>query len=341
MSPPRLSAVDASFLYLEQPRTPMHVGAVGVFRAPAGGFDYERLVEVIERRLVAAPRYRQKVRHVPGELARPVWVDDADFDVAFHVRRSALPRPGTSAQLTELVARLMSRPLDPDRPLWEMYLVEGLADGRFAVITKTHQAMVDGTTTIDIGQVLLDPTPEPAALPDEIWMPRPGPSDAQLVARAVADAVARPADLIDTVRHATGDVAAGAAWLLRGVGTLVGTVAAGGRLAPGSPLNAAVSTQRRFAVARGDLDAYRAVRAMHGCTVNDVVLTVVAGALRTWLLSRGEPVTATSRVRALVPLWVRPSTGTGGDERVVATVVDLPVGEPSPVLRLQHVAHAM
>jgi diacylglycerol O-acyltransferase / wax synthase len=341
MPPPRLSAVDASFLYMERPRTPMHVGAVGIFATPAGGFDYDRLVDTVERRLVAVPRYRQKVRRVPADLARPVWVDDGDFDIAFHVRRSALPRPGTETQLTDLVARLMSRLLDPDRPLWEMYLVEGLADGRFAVITKTHQAMVDGTTTIDIGQVLLDPTPEPAVLPDEIWMPRPGPSDAQLVAQAVADAVARPAELIDTVRHATGDVAAGAAWLLRGVGTLVGTVAAGGRLAPGSPLNAAVSTQRRFAVARGDLDAYRAVRAMHGCTVNDVVLTVVAGALRTWLLSRGEPVTATSRVRALVPLWVRPSIGTGGDERVIATVVDLPVGEPSPVLRLQHVAHAM
>ena len=135
MPPPRLSAVDASFLYLEQPRTPMHVGSVGIFRAPASGFDYERLVATVERRLVAVPRYRQKVRHVPGELARPVWVDDADFDVAFHVRRSALPRPGTPAQLTELVARLMSRPLDPDRPLWEVYLVEGLADGRFAIIT--------------------------------------------------------------------------------------------------------------------------------------------------------------------------------------------------------------
>src|SRR3954453_22511181 len=209
MSPPRLSAVDASFLYLEQARTPMHVGAVGIFRAPEGGFDYERLVEMVERRLVAVPRYRQKVRHVPGELARPVWVDDAGFDVAFHVRRSALPRPGTSAQLTELVARLMSRPLDPDRPLWEMYVVEGLADGRFAVITKTHQAMVDGVTTIDIGQVLLDDTPDPVEPPDRLWMPRPEPADAQLVAEAVAEAVARPAEIAETVRHAAGDVVTG------------------------------------------------------------------------------------------------------------------------------------
>src|SRR4051794_27058303 len=173
MPPPRLSAVDASFLYMEQPRTPMHVGAVGIFASPPDGVDYDRVVETVERRLAAVPRYRQKVRHVPGELARPVWVDDGDFDVAFHVRRSALPRPGTQAQLTELVARLMSRPLDPDRPLWEVYLVEGLSDDRFAVITKTHQAMVDGVSTVDIGQVLLDSTPEPREAPDELWMPRP------------------------------------------------------------------------------------------------------------------------------------------------------------------------
>ncbi|MDT7580062.1 MAG: diacylglycerol O-acyltransferase / wax synthase, partial [Pseudonocardiales bacterium] len=341
MPPPRLSAVDASFLYLERPRTPMHVGAVAVFATPAGGVDYERLVETVERRLATVPRYRQRVRRVPGDLARPVWVDDGDFDIAFHVRRSALPHPGTSAQLTELVARLMSRPLDPDRPLWEMYVVEGLADDRFAVITKTHQAMVDGVTTIDIGQVLLDTTPDPAQPPEELWMPRPEPTDAQLVAQAVADTVARPAELVDTVRHATGDLTAVAARLARGAGALLGTVAAGGRLAPGSPLNVAASTQRRFAVARGDLDAYRAVRDAHDCTVNDVVLAVVAGALRTWLLSRGEPVTAGSRVRALVPLWVRAGLGTGTEGAVSAGVVDLPVGEPSARLRLQHVAHAM
>jgi diacylglycerol O-acyltransferase / wax synthase len=341
MPPPRLSAVDASFLYLEQPRTPMHVGAVGIFATPEGGVDYDRLVETVERRLVTVPRYRQKVRHVPGNLARPVWVDDGDFDIAFHVRRSALPRPGSEAQLAELVARLMSRPLDGDRPLWEMYVVEGLTGGRFAVITKTHQAMVDGIGTVDIGQVLLDPTPEPAEPPDELWMPRPEPSDAQLVADAVAEAVARPGEVVDTVRHAAQDVVTGATRLVRAAGALVGTVVAGGRLAPGSPLGVAVSTQRRFAVARGELDAYRAVRTAHGCTVNDVVLAVVAGALRAWLLSRGEPVTATRRVRALVPLWVRPGHGAEPDGRVVSTLVDLPVGEPSPTLRLQHVAHAM
>jgi diacylglycerol O-acyltransferase / wax synthase len=346
MPPPRLSAVDASFLYLERPRTPMHVGAVGIFQVPAGGFDYERLVETVERRLVQVPRYRQRVRHVPGNLARPVWVDDGDFDVAFHVRRSALPRPGTEAQLTELVARLLARPLDPDRPLWEVYLVEGLSDGRFAVITKTHQAMVDGVTTVDIGQVLLDPTPEPPEAPEQLWMPRTEPTDAALVADAVAEAVARPGEVVDTLRFAANDAAAAVVGVARGVGALVGTVARGGRLAPGSPLNVEVSGRRRFAVARGSLERYREVRTAHGCTVNDVVLAVVTGALRTWLLSRGEPVTSGSRVRAMVPLWTRPAPHQGdvpsaAGERVHSTLVDLPVGEPSPVLRLQHIAYAM
>ena len=340
MPPPRLSAVDASFLYLEQPRTPMHVGSVAIFRAPQGGVDYDHLVQVVERRLVQAPRYRQRVRHVPGNLARPVWVDDVDFDVAFHVRRSALPRPGTEAQLTELVGRLMSRPLDHDRPLWELYLVEGLSGGRFAVITKTHQAMVDGVNTIDIGQVLLDATPHPVDGPDRLWMPRPEPSDVQLVADAVAEAVARPGEVVETLRHAANDAVAQVSRVVRGIGELVGAVLPGGRLAPGSPLNVDVTTQRRFAVARSPLESYRAVRAVHGCTVNDVVLAVVAGALRSWLLSRGEPVTAGSRVRALVPLWTRPDSGPP-DGRVRSTLVDLPVGEPSPTLRLQHIAHAM
>lgn len=350
MSPPRLSAVDASFLYLEQPRTPMHVGAVAILDAPPGGVDHARLVDTVERRLQAVPRYRQKVRRVPGNLARPVWVDDTDFDIAFHVRRSALPRPGSTAQLADLVARLMSRPLDADRPLWECYVVEGLApeeatDGhrgeRFAVITKTHQAMVDGVGAVDLGQVLLDPSPDPVEPPERPWMPRPEPSDVRLVTDALAEAAARPGEVLDTVRHAARDVAAGATRLARAAGALAGTVAAGGRLAPGSPWGAAVSTQRRFALARGELDAYRAVRSAHGCTVNDVVLAVVTGALRAWLLSRGEPLTAGRRVRALVPLWVRPDAGPSGSGRVATTVVDLPVGEPNPTVRLQHVAHTV
>ena len=175
------------------------------------GFDYDRLVALIEQRIALVPRYRQKVRHVPANLARPVWVDDPEFDVAYHVRRSALPSPGSDVQLTELVARLMSRPLDHTRPLWEMYLVEGLAGERTAVLTKTHQAMVDGISAVDIGQVILDvatPAGRSAALPEELWMPRPEPTNAQLVLGAVAEAVARPGEVVENVRVAAGDAVA-------------------------------------------------------------------------------------------------------------------------------------
>jgi WS/DGAT/MGAT family acyltransferase len=347
--PPRLSALDASFLYLEQPTTPMHVGAVSLFRRPrGGGFDYDRLVELVEQRIALVPRYRQKVRYIPGNLARPVWIDDPDFDVAYHVRRSALPKPGSDEQLTELVARLMSRPLDHTRPLWEMYLVEGLARGRTAVLTKTHQAMVDGISAIDIGQVILDVSPEPRIVPEELWMPRPEPSAAELLLGAVAEAVSRPGEIVDNARVAAGDAMATVGKVAGAVGKLFSIAWTAGRGAPGSPLNVDISTQRRFAIARTQLEAYRRIRAAHGCTVNDVVLTVVSGALRNWLLSRGEPVTPSSTVRAMVPLSVRgeadvPSSATDGSlgNRVSSFLVDLPVGEPSPVVRLHHVSHAM
>ncbi|MGH8919051.1 MAG: wax ester/triacylglycerol synthase family O-acyltransferase, partial [Actinomycetes bacterium] len=346
--PPRLSALDASFLYLEQPTTPMHVGAVSLFRRPEAGFDYDRLVELIEQRIAMVPRYRQKVRHVPGNLARPVWVDDTDFDVAYHVRRSALPKPGSDDQLTELVARLMSRPLDHTRPLWEMYLVEGLEGGRTAVLTKTHQAMVDGISAIDIGQVILDVSAEPRKITEQLWMPRPEPSDSQLVLEAIVEVVARPGVVVDNVRAAAGDAMATFGKVTGAASQLFSMARTASRRAPGTPLNVEISTQRRFAVARTQLDDYRKIRAAHGCTVNDVVLSVVSGALRSWLLSRGEPVTSGASVRAMVPLSVRgeadvPSSATAGSlgNRVSSFIVDLPVGEPSPVVRLHHVTHAM
>ena len=346
--PPRLSALDASFLYLEQATTPMHVGGVAIFRRPENGLDYDRLVELVEQRISLVPRYRQKVRHVPGNLARPVWIDDTEFDVAYHVRRSALPRPGSDAQLTELVARLMSRPLDHTRPLWEMYLVEGLVKGRIAVVTKTHQAMVDGISAIDISQVILDVSPDPRPATEEVWMPRPEPSDGQLIAEAIGDAVARPSEIADNVRAATGDALATVDKVVGMAGKFLTMARTATRPTPRSPLNVDISTQRRFAMARTELESYRRIRAAHGCSVNDVVLSVVSGALRNWLLSRGEPVTSSASVRAMVPLSVRgeadvPSSAASGSlgNRVSSYLVDLPVGEPSPVVRLHHVTHAM
>jgi diacylglycerol O-acyltransferase len=186
----RLSRLDASFLYLEEPGTPMHVGGLLVLDTPPGGVD--ALAALVEARLPLVPRYRQRVVEVPGQLANPVWVDDPEFNIDYHVRRSGLPRPGTEAQLLDLVSRLTSRPLDRKRPLWEVYLVEGLADGRVAVITKTHPALVDGLSAIDIGQVLLDVAPDAPALEPAPWKPRRPPGGAELVLQALDEYRRRP-----------------------------------------------------------------------------------------------------------------------------------------------------
>ncbi|MBP2474558.1 WS/DGAT/MGAT family acyltransferase [Crossiella equi] len=341
--PDRLSALDASFLYLEDSTTPMHVGGVAVFRRPRSGFDYDRLVGLIEQRLGLVPRYRQRVTQVPGRLARPVWTDDPDFDITYHVRRSALPKPGSEAQLHELVARLMSRPLDHTRPLWEVYLVEGLAKNRAAVITKTHQAMVDGAGAIDLTQVILDVSPSPRPAGEDLWMPQPEPSTAQLVLDAMAEIVQRPGVLVENARSAALDAAATVRKVTDAVGGLASALGTAYRPAPGSPLNARIGTQRRYAVSRTQLEDYRAVRRRHGGTVNDVILTVLSGALRNWLLSRGEAVTSSTTVRAMVPVSVREADGgeAAPGNKVSSYLLDLPVGEPSPVVRLHHVSHAM
>lgn len=338
----RLSALDVSFLYMEEPTTPMHVGGLAVFQPPSEGFDYDRLVQLIEERIGLVPRYRQKIRWVPGHLANPVWVDDADFDVTFHVRRSALPRPGSDAQLRELVSRLMSRRLDRSRPLWEMYLVEGLEGGRIALISKTHHAMVDGVSAVDIGQVILDLTPTPRDVPDDLWMPAPPPGMVGLVADAVTELVRRPTAVVDTVRMGVLDVRSTAGRLVGAVGGLAAAARIAVRPAPATPMNVPIGEQRRFGVGRTDLDDHKRVRKAHGGTVNDVVLATVAGALRAWLLSRGEAVGASSTMRALVPVSVRNESGRGeAGNRVSSYLVDLPVGEPDPVVRLSQVSFAM
>ena len=338
----RLSPLDVSFLYLETPTTPMHVGGVAVFQPPTQGFDYERLVALIGERIALVPRYRQKVRTVPAHLANPVWVDDANFDLTFHVRRSALPRPGGDAQLRELVGRLMGRPLDRTRPLWEIYLVEGLAEGRVGIVTKTHHAMVDGVAAVDIGTVILDVEPEPREIPADDWRPEPAPGALRLVAGAVTDLVRRPTEALDVARAAVLDARATAERAVGLAGGLLASARTVVRPAPSSPLNATIGEQRRFAMARTSLDDYKAVRKHHGGTVNDVVLAAVAGALRRWLLTRGEPIGPASTVRAMVPVSVRAEGQRGqAGNRVSSYFVDLPVGEASPVLRLHQVSFAM
>jgi diacylglycerol O-acyltransferase len=320
----------------------MHVGGLAIFAMPKAGFDYDTLASLIEKRISLVPRYRQKIKWVPGHLASPVWVDDAEFDLSYHVRRSALPRPGSDDQLRELVARVQSRPLDRNRPLWEMYLVEGLASNRFAIITKTHHAMVDGISAIDISQVILDSTPVPREIPDDLWMPRPEPGAASLVVDAVSELVKRPTAVVDTMRIGLADMRNVTASVAGAVTGLLAAARIAARPAPVSPLNAPIGSQRRFAIARTDLDDYKKVRKQVDSTVNDVVLATVAGAIRGWLLSRGESVTPASVVRAMVPVSVRGDSESGQlGNRVSSYLVDLPVGEPNPVVRLSQVSYAM
>ncbi|OFB38159.1 diacylglycerol O-acyltransferase [Mycolicibacterium sp. (ex Dasyatis americana)] len=343
----RLSASDAAFYHLENTATPMYVGSLSILRKPRAGLSYESLLETVERRLPQIPRYRQKVREVTLGLARPVWVDDRDFDITYHIRRSALPSPGSDAQLHDLIARLGSRPLDRTRPLWEMYLVEGLAKNRIAIYTKTHQALVNGMTALEIGHVIADRTQKPPEFGEDIWIPAREPSDRQLVLGAIGEWIARPTSQLAALRDTVTEVATNASELAavgRRVADVARTVARG--TAPSSPLNTRVSRNRRFSVDQHRLEDYRLVRARYNCDINDVVLAVVAGALRNWLLSRGEPVTPTTTVRAMAPMSVYPdaeldSSGPGqAISEVSPFLVDLPVGEGNPVVRLSQIAHA-
>ncbi|QRY54339.1 WS/DGAT/MGAT family O-acyltransferase [Mycolicibacterium septicum] len=343
----RLSASDAAFYHLENTATPMYVGSLSILRKPRSGLSYESLLETVERRLPQIPRYRQKVREVTLGLARPVWVDDRDFDITYHIRRSALPSPGSDAQLHDLIARLGSRPLDRTRPLWEMYLVEGLTKNRLAIYTKTHQALVNGMTALEIGHVIVDRAQKPPEFGEDIWIPAREPSDRQLMLGAIGEWITRPTSQLTALRDTVTEVATSASELAavgRRVADVARTVARG--TAPNSPLNTTVSRNRRFSVDQHRLEDYRLVRARYNCDINDVVLAVVAGALRNWLLSRGEPVTPTTTVRAMAPMSVYPdaeldSSGPGqAISEVSPFLVDLPVGEGNPVVRLSQIAHA-
>jgi WS/DGAT/MGAT family acyltransferase len=338
----RLSSLDVAFLYMEENTTPMHVGGVAIFDPPTGGFDYGRLVELVSERIAQVPRYRQKIRRVPGSLAAPVWVDDSAFDLGFHIRRSALPKPGTDGQLRELVGRLMSRRLDQGRPLWEMYLVEGLSGGRIAVISKTHHAMVDGNAAVDLAQVILDLGPNPRETPPNIWRPKPEPNAFELVAGAVTQLIQRPTEIADTVRVAMLDARSTVTKVAGALGGILAAARTAARPAPESPLNVPIGEQRRYGMAKAELDDFKAVRKAHSGTINDVVLATVAGALRSWLMTRGEPVGTKSVVRAMVPVSVRGDVNRDGQGNHVASyLVDLPVGEPNAVVRLHQVSYAM
>jgi diacylglycerol O-acyltransferase / wax synthase len=351
--PQRLTPLEVSLLALDTVHTPGHVGTVDIFNSGPEGFDFEALIALIRERIAFVPRYRQRVRGIPARLAPPVWVDDENFDLTFHVRRSALPRPGTLAQLRELVGRVMARRLDISRPLWEMYLVEGLEGDRFALLAKSHLCLVDGIDTVEIGQVLLDTTARPHALPgtgtdDDSWHPASEPSSLELVAKALWDSVQDPAMAIDNLRgvltSALG-VAVAVGEAVGGIGGALGELASdalrGRRPSADSPLTGLVSEQRRFTTISASLPDLKAVRQVHDHTINDVVLAMISGGLRSWLLTRGESISSGSSLTALVPMSVTEDDGepTSLGSQVAPHLQRLPIGEPNPLMRLHQVAY--
>ncbi len=336
----RLRARDLAFLNAETPTTPRHNATVEVFDPGTSGFTYDTLVQLIADRIAFVPRYRQRVRAVPAHLANPVWVDDPHFDLGYHVRRSALPRPGSMDQLRELVARIVSRPLDRNRPLWEVYFVEGLEDGRVAVLSKAHQALVDGAQSVDLAQVLLDRSPDRRLLGSDEWRPGRPVTSTALVVDAVRDTVGTPYTALETARGTAEGFWRGADTATRRIGTVVGALA--GRAEQASPIGGTLSQQRRFVTVRRPLAEHRRVRDAHDGTVNDVILATVTGGLRSWLMTRAESLGGLRQVRAVVPVSVHDSEleATSLGTQIAPHFVDLPVGEPSPVVRLHQVSYS-
>ncbi len=339
--PDRLTAIDASFLHQEGADSHMHVGAVTIFEGPPPHF--EEFLDSLRVRLHLVPRYRQRLAQPPLQSGRPLWVDDASFNLEYHVRQTALPEPGSEEQLTLLTARIFSQQLDRSKPLWETWLVEGLQGNRFALISKTHHALIDGIAGVDLAQVLFDLTPVPQEIPhpDDAWEPAPQPNAIEMVAGGALGlvrsglgvaggalrALTRPGDAVGELREAA-----------EGLGEIVW---AGLNPAPDTPLNVPIGPHRRFVGVRLELADFKTIKGAFGGTVNDAVLTVVSGSLRAWLSSRGIR-TEGLELRALVPVSIRASHERGQlGNRIAAMRGPLPVYIEDPVARLAAVRHAM
>ena len=335
----RLSGLDASFLYLEKPSMHMHVGGVCVVDPsglPGGALTFDDLARVITSRLHLVPRFRQKVAYVPWNIARPVWTDDSEFDIEFHMRRAALPSPGGRKELADFVQRVVSRPLDQSKPLWEMYLIEGLEDGLEAVFTKVHHAMIDGISAIDIATVLLDFAPEPVIPVPQAWVPEQEPSRSQLFETALAEQLRNPVEWIgntvNAVMRTPIRMASTIGHSLGGVRQIIGL-----GQPPKGPFDGDVGPNRRVAMADAPVDRFKAIKNSAGGTVNDVVLAVTAGALSKLLKARHEP-TRGRELRAMVPVSVRSEAEHMAlGNRVSMLFVDLPVGPIDPVNRLHRI----
>lgn len=333
----RMSAQDASFLDIEDDDRPMHVGGVSIFEGPPPPFA--EVMAMIDGKLALVPRYRQVVRFAPFALARPVWVDDPHFNLGYHVRRTALPSPGGDDELRTLVGRVMSQNLDRAKPLWEMWVVEGLDEGRWGLISKVHHAMVDGVATTELMTVLLDRERNPERPEAESWTAEPTPGAARLLADAILERTVNPliaAEQFVGALRAPRRLASVLADTSRGLAGFVGVA----RRGEASSLNGPLSPHRRWDWARGRLSDVQLVRRAFGGTVNDVVLAAITHGFRQLLESRGEPVDRV--LRTLVPVSVRrPGERGTYNNRVSAMFAELPVGIEDPVSRLESIRTQM
>ncbi|HEY1279584.1 MAG TPA: wax ester/triacylglycerol synthase family O-acyltransferase [Acidimicrobiales bacterium] len=327
----RLSPLDSLFLHVEDGITHMHIASCATFEGPAPG--YADFVALLASKLPVLGRYRQKVRFVPGQLGRPVWVDDPHFNLAYHVRHTALPPPGGEPELNNLMSWLMSVELDRRRPLWEAWMVEGLTENRWAMISKVHHCMVDGISGTDLMVLLLDPAREHTPPPADTWTPEPEPSDMTLLVSALRDLLLTPAEQLRAARSLLRRPGAGLTAL---VDSVQGAVALGRELVPAPALSieGPIGPQRRWAAGRASLDDLKQIRGVFGGTVNDVVLAVIAGAFRDLLVARGDPVDH-AVVRSLVPVSVRATDDHTANNQVSASIAELPIGVADPVERLE------
>jgi WS/DGAT/MGAT family acyltransferase len=344
MGPDRLSPLDTSFLHIEDGVSHMHIASIAIFEGPPPPFG--DIVDMVDAKLDLVPRYRQKVKSVPFELGRPVWVDDLHFNIEYHLRHTALPAPGGETELRKLVGRVMSQQLDRSKPLWEIWVVDGLEDGRWAMLSKTHHALVDGVAGTDLLAVIMDLSPD-AARPEHPseWVPHPEPSGTELVVEAMENMVRSPYEQLRAARAQTRVVRQVAGYvgeLASGVFALSGLV----RPTQLSSLNGPLGPHRRYAWASTTVEEIKEVRKEHGGTFNDVVLACITNGFRELLLSRGEDVERV--VRTLVPVSVRPRDTTGkavGDgtfeNKVSAMFAELPVEIEDPSVRLAAITDQM
>ena len=336
----RLSAVDAGFLAQEKPNTHMHIGALTLFEGEPPGLG--AFLDHIESRLHLVPRYRQKLAVPPLETGRPLWVDDPTFNLAYHVRHTALPAPGDEEALLAMAARVFSQRLDRSKPLWELWLVEGLQGGGFALISKTHHALVDGVSGVDLASVLFDLSPEGAPTDGaEPWVPRPEPSSAELAARGLTGAARAVAGVATGALGAVsnpGEALEKAREVATGIGEVAWTAL---NAPPETPFNVAPGPHRRIRVVRAGLDEFKLVKDAFGTTVNDVVLAVVTGALAYFLQARGRR-TEGIELKAAVPISVRSDDQRGAlGNQLTQVMAPLPLFLDDPLARLRYVKDAM